>query len=189
MTATPRLNGKTYCELLTLDRILTERCEEEGECWVWTGSFGGAKKTRPTVYFRGQVVAAYLATYLLDRGLLSVPEGLLLWRGCMNLQCVNPQHIKAGTKAQKVDHLKKMGAFKCSPTRKAMVTVAARKSRSKLAGGMEEARLIRSSEKSEAELSKDHGISISRVNRIRNGKAWRESVIPAASIFSMAEAT
>jgi len=188
MTTTTRLNGKTYCELLTLDRILAERCAEEGDCWVWLGSIGGPKKTTPNMQFRGKVQAAYVATYLLDRGLLAVPEGLLLWRGCMNLRCVNPKHIKAGTRAQKIDYLKQRGAYKCTPARKAQITASIRKNHAKLAGGMDEARQIRASDKTEAELSKDHGISISRVNRIRNGKAWRESVIPAASVFSMAEA-
>ncbi len=185
---TPKLNGKPYCELLTLDRIHAERCVDEGECWIWQGAMSGTKKTTPSMQFRGRVQPAYVATYLLDRGLEAVPDGLGLWRSCLNLRCIHPKHVKAGTQAQKTKFLTLAGAYKCDPSRKAKITATARSRHAKLPGGMAEAREIRASDKSQAEISKDHGISISRVNRIRNGKAWRESVIPGASIFSMGEA-
>lgn len=80
--------------------------------------------------------------------------------------------------------LQKRGAYVCTLSRKAKITATIRQRHTKLKGGMAEARQIRESDDSEKVLAERHGISISHVNRIRNGHAWRETVGPA-SIFSM----
>lgn len=179
------MSGPKVCQHWTLERIRDERCVEEGACWLWSGGMGGPQKDTPNMHFRGKVQAAYVVTWLLLKERDSVPPGLSLWRGCRDKRCINPTHIKSGSMAEKMADLASKGAYVCSPSRKARITASIRKTGAKLARGMNEAREIRASELSDAELSERHGISISRVNRIRNGKAWCETVIPQASIFSM----
>lgn len=179
------MSGLKFCQLWTLDRIQQERCEEEGACWLWTGAMAGTKKETPAMWFRGKVIPAYTATWLLARRLDTVPEGLTLWRSCRNLRCVNPKCVMSGSNQKRMAYLKELGAFTCSPSRKAAVTAAARSGYAKLKGGLQEAREIRNSDLSDQDAARKHGISVSRINRIRNGKAWRETAIPQASIFSM----
>lgn len=173
------------CRSWTLEAIQRERTEEEGNCWLWTGAMGGPKKETPNMWFKGKVKAAYVATWLLLKGLDEVPEGLSLWRGCQNMRCVNPHCLLTGSVAKKSAWLTAHGAYKASPARRAAITVRARASCARLSGGLDEARQIRQSTDSDPVIAARHGISVSRVNRIRNHKAWTESVIPTASIFSM----
>lgn len=179
------MSGPSFCKFWTLDAILAERVEEEGNCWLWMGAMSGPKSTTPTMWFRGRQTPAYAVTWMLSKGLCEVPKGLSLWRGCRNVRCISPACIKSGSPAQHRKWLTEQGAYVCTPARKAAITAKARKACAKLKGGMEEARAIRASDDTEKALSERHGISISRVNRIRNGKAWCETVLPGASIFSM----
>lgn len=177
--------GPKYCQLWTLERLQQERTIEEGDCWLWQGGMSGPGLTTPTMTFRGKVMSTYAAVWLLKTGCEHVPKGMRLWRTCREMRCVNPKHIKFGSTQAMRDDLVKQGAYVCSPSRKARITAAVRSNHAKLKGSMEEARQIRNSNDSEKTLSDRHGISISRVNRIRNGKAWCETVLPTASIFSM----
>ena len=177
--------GLQVCQHWTLERILDERCVEEGACWLWTGGMGGPGKDTPNMHWRGKVTPAYIVTWLLIKDRDSVPPGLSLWRGCRDKRCINPTHIKSGTKADKHADLASKGSYVCTPSRKARITATIRRTSSKLSGGMEAAREIRASELTETALAEIHGLSVSRISRIRNGKAWRETSIPQASIFSM----
>lgn len=181
--------GPKYCQLWTLERLLQERAVEEGDCWLWQGGMSGPSLTTPTMQFRGKIMATYAAVWLLKTGCEHVPSGMRLWRTCGEMRCISPKHIKLGTKEQMRASLTSRGAYKFSPSRKAAVTARARANpNTKLKGGMDEARQIRNSTDSEKVLAARHGISISRVNRIRNGKAWCETVLPTASIFNMGAA-
>jgi hypothetical protein len=178
------MSGPKVCQHWTLERIRDERCVEEGACWIWSGGMSGPGKDTPQMHWRGKVTPAYIVTWLLLKDRDSVPPGLSLWRGCRDKHCINPAHIKSGTKAEMRADLAAKGAYTCTPSRKARITATIRRTSSKIRG-MDEAREIRASDLSEAALSARHGISVSRINRIRNGKAWCETVIPQASIFSM----
>lgn len=177
--------GPKVCQIWTLDRIREERVEEEGDCWLWLGALSGPGKTTPLMHFRNRLISAYSAVWLLKTGCEHVPEGMRFWRSCLGYRCVSPKHIKFGTHAQMKSDLAARGAYVCTPSRKAKITSSIRRERSKLKGGMAEAREIRASNDSEKILSERHGISISRIYRIKAGKAWRETVLPTASIFNM----
>lgn len=177
--------SRRFCELWTLERLRDERCVEEGECWLWAGGMSGPGKTTPNMHFRGRVVPAYSAAWLLKTGCEHVPKGMRLWRTCMDHRCIAPKHIKLGTHADMKADLAARGAYVCSPTRKAKITATSRRTRAKLKGGLDAAREIRASEKNDSELAAEHGMCRSRIKQIRDGKAWRETVLPGASIFSM----
>ncbi len=179
------MSGLKYCQLWTLDRIKEERCVEEGDCWLWSGAMSGVKKETPVMWFRGKVVQAYVATWMIARGLDVAPEGLTFWRSCRNMRCVNPECVLTGSKQKRMAFLADHGAFACSPSRKAAITIRARANSSKLEGGMQGAREIRASSLSDIDAARKYGVSVSCVNRIRNGKSWRETAVPHASIFSM----
>ncbi|RZI79841.1 MAG: hypothetical protein EOP38_24285 [Rubrivivax sp.] len=184
MTHLKLKGGPQYCQLWTLDRLRDERCVEEGNCWIWTGCMGGPEKTTPSMQFRGKVMPAYVATWLLAKGAEQVPKGLTLWRGCLQLRCINPACLKSGTAAKKREFLTNHGVYKCTPARRAAITKTARQKLTKLVGGLAEARVIRDSDDTQRVLAARHGISVSRVSRIQRNLAWTESV-SAASIFNL----
>lgn len=176
------------CKLKTLETIQADTIEE-GNCWLWQGGMGGPGQKTPIMQFRGKVRPAYVATWMLKTGAESVPDGLSIWRGCRSMRCINPGCLKTGTGEQMRAWLTRHGAYKLTPGRKAAVTARARANpNTKLKGGIAQAREIRTSNLTEKELSAQHGISVSRVNRIRNNRAWAETAIPQASIFSMGAA-
>lgn len=170
---------------ITLDWLRAERTVEEGECWLWTRAMGGAKRETPVMWHGGRVKAAYVVAWLLHKGLDEVPDGISLWRGCRNMRCINPQCVMAGSTAKQRAWLSKRGAYKASPARRAAITVRVRNSTAKLIGGMEAARLIRASDEPPKVLAARHGVSVSCVSKIQCHRTWAESVIPAASVFSM----
>lgn len=179
------MSASTSSKAWTLKSFHEQLTEDEGDCWLWLRSMGGPKRSTPTMWFKGRTIPAYTVSWLLLKGLDEMPEGLQLWRRCMNMRCVNPQCLLTGTAAKRMAWLTEHGAYKASPARRAAITVAARAGSMKLTGGMAEARRIRESGDEAKVVAARHGISVSQVSRIRNFKAWNESVIPSASIFSM----
>lgn len=65
---------------------------QEDGCWVWRGSVQG--NGYPQKYIDGKV--RYVAVYLYERLVGTVPGRLNLWRTCENRLCCNPDHMNPG---------------------------------------------------------------------------------------------
>lgn len=173
-----------YCIVPTLE-MLHARVIEEGNCWLWQGAMGGKKGATPLVRFRGRMVPAYVAVWLLRSHLQSVPEGLVIWRKCGNHRCISPDCIRIGSRRQFSTWAAASGVFASNPASLAAKVVANRAHHAKLADGMESARAIRASKLTTKELAQIHNVTERRITAIRRGEAWREGVIPQSSIFNM----
>lgn len=166
------------------------RCHEVGECWEWAGAVGGnciPCACIPTVYpklpgSRSRRVTVTALAWEASTGKSS--KGKSVWRTCCNQLCVNPMHLRAGTRAQMSAYLVGMGAYKRTPASIAAITKSKRKA-SKLT--LEQAREIRESTLPAVALALIYGVHQSLVTRIRRGEAWRESVA-VSSIFAMGAA-
>lgn len=163
------------------------RCNEVGECWEWSGAIGGNGipcACIPTAYpkqpgIRSSRVTVTALAWEAHTG--KSAAGKSVWRTCCNHLCVNPAHLRAGTRAQMADYLVSKGAYKRTPASIAAITNGKRKD-AKLS--MVQAREIRTSTLPAAALAPIYGVHHSLVTRIRRGEAWRESVA-VSSIFAM----
>ena len=78
-------------------QILYENCEEQGECYVWTGpqaSRGYGQYRKPNCRKKTRCTAHRLS-FIAHHG--SIPEGLLVMHLCDNPGCINPAHLVVGS--------------------------------------------------------------------------------------------
>lgn len=163
------------------------RCIEVGECWEWQGNIssnGVPTACLPTVYpkqpgTRSARVTINALAWECRTGRSA--QGKQVWRSCCNHACVNPAHMRAGTREQMCEALAKLGTYKRSPGDIAAITKGKRKA-GKLS--IEQAREIRASSLSGIALAPIYGVDKSLISRIRRGEAWRETSLPSASVFT-----
>lgn len=84
------------------------RVDKSGDCWEWMGSRGvhghGAFK------IGGKNVLVHRFSYELTHG--PIPSGLVIDHMCHNPPCVNPDHLRAVTHKQNIEH--QLGAHRGS---------------------------------------------------------------------------
>lgn len=167
---------------MNLDEI-KDRCviDSETGCWHWRGAMSSDHVGRqiPMVWHAGRSTSAMRVVFELARRKLKPGESP--WRSCRCRDCLAPEHLRAGTKADWGAWRKQNGFAKLSPDARAANILSKRRIAD--IGGAEKAAAIRASDKSGAELARQYGISKTAVSRIRRGTSWAETV-PQASVFT-----
>lgn len=105
--------------------------------------------------------------------------------GCTAIDCVNPDHTTSGTRKALGDAMRRRGSTAPKPDRLVAITRNAR-ARASTKLSIDKAREIRASDKTSDELSEQYGVPASNIRAIRRGVAWKETALPAASVFSFA---
>ena len=117
------------------------------ECWVWTASTKG--KGYGQIWKNGKSLRAHRVVWEMERG--PVPKGKQVLHRCDNRLCVNPDHLFLGDNATNAADM-------------------ARKNRhgsSKLTS--EQVREVLDSDRTNADLAKQFGVTPEAIYRIRSG--------------------
>lgn len=168
--------------LLTLPMI-HGRCEEVGECLIWTQAASTRKgaQGQPYAQHGGKVVGLRRLVYELATG-EPPPEGKVLRMRCEQSLCLHQDHMRVTTRLQQVRETVKSGALS-TPSANAARTAAARRRAAERGMTMERARAVRAEVGTLREIAERMGMPITTVGAIRRGDAWRETVA-AASVFA-----
>lgn len=160
-------------------------CDDHSGCWHIRNASGGAYKPgdRMMVWlYGGATYTATRAMWLLAKGVVP-PADRLVFRACDSHDCVNPLHLRLGTRREAVRAAAKRGAYS-SPKQKAN----ARKAASCKRKATDELRvwLIESSQTG-VDIAHAMGMSQGRVNLIRQQARARLGTA-SASVFAMGAA-
>lgn len=175
----PNTKGSNRGGIRTLDD-LRQRCVIEGECWIWRGACNRCSGPHPEPRFwlpaQSRVVGVSGAWLLAGKKL---PRGYVVWRVCREPMCLNPEHMRSGTQADRGAWYAQRGLFRGDPHRSLTNAVAARR-RSVLTA--EQVQQIRESKDTGRALSLLLGVSESVVSRARRGDTHRTAA--PSSVFT-----
>ena len=157
----------------TLEDLRTECCEEVGECWEWQRSMSGPTAHTPQISVNGKPEKAARLAYALSKGLQSIadlPATQTVWRSCSNWRCINPEHLRIGSRKQQQKALAKAGVYKQNAAERLL-----KRGRNSSKLSMHAARRIRASTDPVKVIAAREGVSTSTVISIRRGRTWREA--------------
>ncbi len=157
-------------------KSILDRCDEVGDCLVWTGRMNN--KT-PCVYTPDGYRQVRRLVYE-EMGGVCIRSDRFPQMRCRELRCVKYEHIKLMTRSEIGKEGAKRGAYS-SPQRRSAISAAMRKL-AKI--DQATARCIRTSTATHKAISAQYGISRSTVGRIRRNQTWREAA-RGASIFHL----
>lgn len=171
---TPR--KRTTVQTVHTEESLLARTEEVGHCMEWQGYLEGGN---PAVCHQGKMIM--VRRLLLNLRGVDIPAGSYVATKCDNPLCVHPDHIKIRTRSQHAAAMSK-NVSQNSVVRVRKLMDFARENRAKLS--MQQAMEIRASSEPASVLQKRYPVSKSRINRIKNGEAWRDLSSPFAGLMT-----
>ena len=161
---------------------MRERCivDEDTGCWLWSGAMARGYPRiwteHPATRVAGSISATMAAWHLAGNPL---PVGNVVYRTCNCMRCVNPCHMKTGTKAAACQFLADSNRYKGQPHRQVANKINGMK-RSKLTPEL--ITEIRNSDEQARSMAKRLDVSESLISAYRKGKRGNAS-IAASSVF------
>ena len=86
------------------DAFMAKVSKKPSGCWLWTGI---EHRKHGMFYAGGKMDQAHRISWRLRNG--EIPEGLWVLHNCRNSMCVNPAHLRLGTRADNVADAVKRG--------------------------------------------------------------------------------
>lgn len=158
-------------------RLIRGRCDEIGECWIWTGATGG-RSSLPCMHREGKTQYVRRVVYELSH---DRPAGrLVVTPKCTNPACVSPRCLEAIPRKLALQRAGQRGAYS-SPS-KLLLSALAQRARSRYSDELIEQ--IKASEAGHKQVSRETGMSVSYVRAIRRGEARRDLRNPFAGLLA-----
>ncbi|WP_135227570.1 HNH endonuclease signature motif containing protein [Deinococcus fonticola] len=141
---------------------------EAAGCIDWVRAVGTGGYGRVTITGKNGLTSGYGAHRIawLLAGYDAPPDGMVLKHGCDRPRCVNPQHLSVGTHAENAAEREARGRGGAEKRSGEL------NGRSKLT--REQARAIRASAGTHAELARRYGVDPKVIRKVRSGENWRE---------------
>ena len=159
-------------------------CDAHSGCWHLRKANGGPMpRGHQTVWiYGGRYMTPTRAMWELVRG-KPVPKGRIVWRKCDSYDCVNPKHLRIGSKRDEVRFNAKRGAF--SSTAQIAAVRAAALANRKITTELRQ--WLVESPQTGVDAAHGLGISQGRANAIRQ-EMRRRVMTSASSIFAVGDA-
>lgn len=158
--------------------VFFSRCRKSDTgCWLWTGTldnngYGYFKSIAASKgHGRGDIVHRFSHELFIG----PVPEGLHVLHSCDTPACVNPNHLRAGTRKENMSDCITRGRF-----RRLSVKRGSQNNLAKLTDA--DVVDIRNSTLSPKDLSKKYGIDRTNVHQIVSGKTWTHVPMPETRV-------
>ena len=158
-------------------RLLKSRCEEEGDCWLWTGAQDG--HGRAQTRHGGKVVYVRRLVRELTDG-KPIPTGFVVAAFCGNNLCISPACSCVATKKERAQMAAARGAFGGAIRTRNMT--ATKQANSRIT--QELVQRIRLAPPPCSRIAQDVGVSLSHVKAIRRGTARRDLGNPFAGLMA-----
>lgn len=142
----------------TLDRRFWAKVKKSEGCWLWTA---GTTKGYGRISIPGGVLLAHRLSYEMHHG--PIPEGLWVLHKCDVRQCVNPDHLFAGTPDDNVQD--------CVSKGRRVTMRGVHHGRAKL--NDTSVAVIRSSSLTNRELADIFEVDWKVISNARNGITWK----------------
>lgn len=170
-----------------LSRVTTY--DEDTGCMLWDGGLGNYSSTvyirlpraLPPKPGRMRMVQATRMVWEIARG-RPIPKGSVIYHVCEESTCIAPRHLACGTREKLGEHRKQLGLAKHSlPSR---IKIAVR-NRERSPASVEKAQAIRLAMQgvphgkrlsAYKELSEKLGLTVRNVQRIANGRSWKNEM-------------
>ncbi len=154
------------------------RCEvnEDTECWIWRFSVAGGAKV-PHAHIRGRNLSMVRIAFEFWRG-KPVQKNRIVWRTCCQKLCLNPEHMRQGTRAQHGQWVREQGTMK-GDLKRIKACRASAASRTKVT--TELARQIMLSDRPHADWARELGVSPQAIKR---AVIRRTDGAPNSSVFA-----
>jgi len=147
---------------------LRKRSEEVGDCWEWTGAMQTTTGT-PVMNYEGQAQPVRRAIALE----LGLPlQGKLATCKCINMRCVNPEHVTVVTRAQLQKRTAKANNLNLNQARCRKLAQSARRNSKLTEAKVAEIRAIDGM--TQRDIAALYGITQATVSAIRRGVKWKD---------------
>lgn len=140
------------------------RVVEEGDCWVWQGSYS---HKAPVIRHMDKVVPVrrFIAEHLQGKSVAN----RFVTTTCGNMNCVCPEHVIVVTRSKLQKLTAERTMFHIRPDRRMKLQLAAQR---RFQRPVEQIEAIRNATGSTRQIAREMGINLSVVQKIRNGISY-----------------
>ena len=175
-----RLNrriGALLGAITNLDGVRA-RCDvnEDSECWIWRFSVAGGAKV-PHAHVHGRNLSMVRVAFEFHTG-KPVKRGRIVWRTCCEKLCLNPEHMRQGTRAQHGQWVREQGTQKGDMRR---INACRASAAARTVVTTEIAQQIMRSDRPHAEWARELGVSTQTIKR---AVIRRTEGAPNSSVFA-----